>query len=229
MTAFEIPRSLESLRLHYPLPSELLRIAACGGVGAARTIAQLWLSEGIPAAFRDCPAVYDAARDWLGDRLDVHPKEIGLVGSARLGRSMAPHKLDQPFGVQSDLDLFIVSKGLFDAISGEFLRWCDDYTRGIVQPRNSTEKKYWTDNHARGPVCVSEWGFVDSNRVPYWARYPIAQRIAQTMYSLTVKLAATPYGPSVKRASLRCYSDWGRAITRMLKNLQAAQQFPLRM
>ena len=224
MMAFGVPRALSSFNDPYPLPSDLLAIVSRDGPEAATVLAQLWLSEGIPKAFLECPAVYDTVRQWLGNRLRVHPKQIGVVGSARLGRSLSPAKLDRPFQGGSDLDLFVVSRSVFDAVSGDFVRWRQDYIDGVVLPRSDVEKRYWSDNRDRCLRGIREGRFVDSNRIPNMERYPTAKSIAQTMFLLTRRLAGTPCSPTPKRATIRCYADWVSAIGRMRRNLESASR-----
>ena len=128
MRAFKIKYPLQELVEHYPDPKLLLRVAREGGEEAQGVIARLWLSEGIPSVFLTCPAVYDAMRYWLGKRLEVHPKEIGLVGSAHLGKSLKPCKIGTPFiPNESDLDLFIVSENLFERLKIDFFAWSCDF------------------------------------------------------------------------------------------------------
>ena len=228
MSHFAIPHSLSLLRTRYPLPSELLQIVSRGETGVARIFAQMWLSEGIPAAFGRCPAVYDVARTWLAERLSfhlkresaIHPKDIGVVGSARLGRSLAPAKMDRCFGDHSDLDLFVVSGPLFEALRDEFVHWKEDFGTARVLPRNDTERRYWGENSARGEGWIGE-GFIDSNKVPTRGPYPIARGVGDAMYHLKVKLDGTPQAPNVRRATVRCYANWQCAIDRMRKNLKS--------
>ena len=139
MKAFSVPPPLVHLRDPYPHPCCVVDIARRGREQARIVIARLWLTEGIPYVFRQCPAVYESMRSWLSVRLEVHAKEIGLVGSARLGRSLAPVKLGQPFlDHHSDLDLFTVSTGLFrEAKDGVLpLEAC------IPKPRDCSERCY---------------------------------------------------------------------------------------
>ena len=74
---------------------------------------------------RHCPAVYASMRAWLACELDVHPKEISMTGSGRLGESWVPNQLGIPFGPQSDLDLFLVSSDFFARVEEDFLRWSE--------------------------------------------------------------------------------------------------------
>ena len=228
MSHFSIPRSISSLRTRYPRPSELLQIVSRGETGVARIFAQMWLSEGIPAAFVHCPAVYDVARTWLAKRLSchlkkessIHPKDIGVVGSARLGRSLAPAKVDRCFGDHSDLDLFVVSGPLFEALRDEFVHWKEDFDNERVLPKNDKERGYWRENFDRGAGWIDE-GFVDSNKVPTLGHYPIACGVGDAMYHLKVKLDGTPQAPNVQKATVRCYANWQCAIDRMRKNLKS--------
>jgi len=45
----------------------------------------------------------------------IHPVEVVVVGSAKLGFSLAPEKRYRPFGETSDIDVALCSSDLFDA------------------------------------------------------------------------------------------------------------------
>lgn len=65
---------------------------------------------------------YEIAR-----RFHVHPSQVVMVGSGKLGFSIAPRKRYTPFGEDSDLDVAIVSEGLFhDLWSAVFDYWRDN-------------------------------------------------------------------------------------------------------
>ena len=219
MEPFKIPESLESLTDPYPHPKDLLEVAHSGGDQARIALAQLWLSEGIPHAFGNCPAVYEAVRFWLSTQLDAHAKEISLVGSARLGRSLNPNKLGTPFtNFKSDLDLFIVSSSLFDALTKDFYRWSSDYKNGRIHPSNRNQARYWRENNEQLPVNIQR-GFIFSDRIPNHLEYPIVQKVNNTMWLLTERLKITPNAPKPKKASVRCYSSWGSFVQQQLLNL----------
>lgn len=59
---------------------------------------------------------YDLRNAVASHFVSVHPNEVVLVGSAKLGFSIAPDQEFQPFGDSSDLDVAIISPVLFDAI-----------------------------------------------------------------------------------------------------------------
>jgi hypothetical protein len=52
----------------------------------------------------------------ISDFLKIHPSEVILVGSAKVGFSLAPDKRYRAFGDESDLDIAIISHNLFDQI-----------------------------------------------------------------------------------------------------------------
>jgi hypothetical protein len=52
----------------------------------------------------------------VADHFEIHPSEIVLVGSAKMGFSIAPRKRYRPFGDLSDIDIAIVSPLLFEKI-----------------------------------------------------------------------------------------------------------------
>ena len=221
MEPFKIPSSLKSLTKPYPHPKVLLDAAHRGGEPARIALARLWLSEGIPYAFRCCPAIYESVRSWLSTRLGVHAKEISLVGSARLGKSPAPKKLGNPFrDNQSDLDIFIVSNCLFEEVREDFRRWSFDFKHGRVQPETKKQKeKYWPDNYKRGPGLINR-GFMDQKMIPNYPNYPTTLKIGKTMDKLVKKLKITQNAPKPKYASVRCYSSWDSFVQQVSLNLK---------
>lgn len=218
MKPFGIPDSCADLKSRW-LPARRLQKAARGGKDARITLAQLWMTEGIPFAFAECPAIYDSIRIWLGRELDVHAKQIGLTGSGRHGESFSPNKFGQPFGPESDLDFYIVSARLFSAYRSEFFAWRDDFASGHVKPSNARQVGYWNDNKRSVPGNIT-CGFIDVNRIPARNQYIIAQRTLNLMYQLTKKLSNTPSSPSPRRASIRCYENWSSLIDRVSINLK---------
>lgn len=211
-------------RLTIPFPSsDELRIALSGSERRTReTVVRLWLTEGFPHAFSSCPAIYEDIRGWLGYRLSVHPKEINLIGSARLGYSLAPPpRFGKPFGGDSDLDLSVISAGLFERLVAAFELFAGDYTREGVVPRNDRERTLWEENLTFGKRNIP-LGFFDASKLPTFNRYVISQQINQAMWMLLKKLEVTPGAPKVSRASTRVYRDWRCLVDRVSLNLRSA-------
>ncbi len=58
--------------------------------------------------------VYYELRNEVADHFGLHPSEVVLVGSCRMGFSLKPYKRYEPFGASSDVDLAIISREKFD-------------------------------------------------------------------------------------------------------------------
>ena len=217
---FLIPESIRDLKSPYPSARRVLQ-AAAGGSDARASLVQLWITEGIPYAFKDCPAAYASMRTWLAHLLDIHPNDISMTGSGRFGQSWVPSKLGTPFGPESDLDLFLVSSRFFDRLRQDFIRWSEEYERGEVTPRNDREASFWNDHRRRGPTIIQR-GFLDSWMIPTWRRYETGQQLADTMWRLKHKLTATPGGPVVGSASMRVYRSFRSLAKQEARNLERA-------
>lgn len=226
MKPFDVPTALDSLRDAYLSAADLLAAAGTGSRDARYALARLWLSEGIPFAFRARPAVYESLRLWLARRLGLQAKEITLVGSARQGFSLTPGpNLGRPFGEHSDLDLTVVSLSLFTGLAAVFERWRSDYGAGVVVPRGSCERRYWDANVESVPRGL-ERGFIDPHKIPTWNRYPEAQKVAQSVFEAAEKLKATGNAPHVNHVSVRVYSDWDSFVRQLAMNLEVAARPP---
>ena len=206
MEPFEFSSSLAAMTDRYPVAEHILKALCEGRTEDRLAIARQWLSEGIPFAFQECPAIYESLRSWLSRKLDVEAKEISLTGSARLGSSLKNKNFGRAFRPESDLDLFIVSKKLFQSMCDDFLRWSSDFQNECILPENNKEKRYWPDNNRRGPNLIKR-GFMDSWMVPTRGGYD-SKKIHQTMWKLREKLRATENAPKISKASLRCYKSW---------------------
>ena len=207
---------------HFPSPSELKAALAAAPRAMYEVVVRLWISEGLPSAFLASPAAYEDMRGWLGARLAVHPKEITVIGSARIGYSLAPApNFGREFSSRSDLDLSLVSDDLFKRVSVMFSKFSADYRSSTVAPRTEQERQIWEENIAFGDRNLPR-GFIDPNKIPNFQRYPLAQEISQCMWMLVKRLDITPGGPKVRRATTRVYRDWHSFVTRLSINLQTA-------
>lgn len=216
---FKIEESLKKLLYPHPSPEEFRVALANASIRSREHVVRLWLTEGVPFAFRDCPYAYEEIRRWLGTRLEVCPKEITVVGSVRIGFSMAKSpNYGHPFGTNSDLDLVVVSQKLFKEITDTFSKWKYEYTTGIVHPRTNKEREFWSQNLKFGEKNIP-LGFFDVNKVPTFDRYPLIQNVQNTMWVLREKIKLTPKIPLPRRASLRIYATWQNLVERISFNL----------
>ncbi len=218
MQPFKVSDHLATLVDPYPTAAALAWASVNGGCEGRRFLARLWLSEGIPFAFRVKPAVYEALRSWLSSELGVDPKEITLVGSARLGQSLDPKQIGKPFSNNSDLDLTIISEPLLQKMIAEFRAWKNDFECGHIQPSNNQERTFWPDNASVGESKIDR-GFLDANMVPRRTPYVLSCRIGQALYLIREKLSATPEAPTVRKADLRVYGSWSDFVRQVIRSL----------
>lgn len=68
----------------------------------------------------DCVALttnaYMDLRSKVAKEFNIHPNEVYVVGSAKLGFSIAPHKKFQHFNHNSDIDVAVISPNLFNEL-----------------------------------------------------------------------------------------------------------------
>lgn len=96
--------------------------------------------------FGDCYALTDdkyfALKTEIGRQFNVHTSQIVVVGSAKLGFSIAPHKRYRDFGETSDIDVAIAASDLFDLIwqdvfdfwkRGEFWEGLHDFRKYVFR------------------------------------------------------------------------------------------------
>lgn len=207
MEAFKGATILKELIGSYPDAKIIQNVAREGGETARLAIARLWLSEGIPYAFKECPWLYESLRSWIAMRLNVDAKEISITGSARLGQSLSPRQIGKVFNRESDLDIFIVSSELFEKLRNDFSQWSFDFESGVINPSNDRERGFWEDNYSRGAKVLSK-GFIDSKLIPNYDKYETVKNISQSMWLVKEKLTITPNAPTISHASVRCYKSW---------------------
>ena len=171
-SGFRMNPLLAGLTCAYPASEDVLQTVGLGPRERS-VVARLWVSEGIPFAFRDCPALYEEARTWLAMGLELDPKEISMGGSGRLGYSLAPKRWGEAYRLRSsDLDFFAVSERLFEGLRRDFLHWSDDYDNRAVLPVSEREGRYWAANRRETPRSI-ESGFLNSWRVPNRPSYRV--------------------------------------------------------
>lgn len=219
MQPFSVPEFAGKIIDIYPDSETIMIAVGRSEESDIQSIARLWLSEGIPFAFREKPALYEVIRNWISNRLSIHPKELTLIGSARVGCSLAPPpKTGKRFNDESDLDWSAISEKLFISCKNEFELWASDYDNGIVNP-NKSGKKYWDENFVRCPNTIKR-GFIDPFKIPTYDKYPLSQNIAHTMWLIGKKCELTREVPKFKKSTLRVYRDWNSFIKQLSLNLK---------
>lgn len=219
MKPFSISDHSLKMRSCYP-PSEAVRsLLRSSDKREVVYFLRLWVSEGIPYAFRETPMLYEAIREYIGVNLSIHAKAITIIGSARLGYSLSSGvEFGRNYRDESDLDLSIIEADLFLKLKTDFECWKEDYQNCVVQPRNPNERRYWPDNLARLPGNI-ENGFIDPYKIPLLRRYRAVQTVMQTKYSTQEKLKMTPDAPRFSNISFRIYRDYEAFMRQMEMNI----------
>ena len=227
MTPFYTSPVSAELATHYPSLQSLQALLVYRNEEELHGFCRQWISEGIPHAFCDNPMLYEIARGWIARRLDIHAKQVTLIGSARIGYSLAPPpKLGREFGGHSDLDLAVISADLFSRCDAEFLRFEEDLKNGSIKPDTPRKERLWPEIVGDLARTRSERGFLDTWKIPLLNRYPLAQRIGDTCWRLCEKLKATNERYTVAGASIRVFCDYPSFIRQTRINLQALRIQP---
>jgi hypothetical protein len=93
-------------------PEEFLSLMS--GSGDAELLDLCLRSSIPPFVFEPDPAAWDSFRSVIANNLTCATEDIQIVGSARLGISLKPHKNLRQFSDKSDIDIAIVNADLFD-------------------------------------------------------------------------------------------------------------------
>lgn len=219
MNPFNITREIAGFCNPHPSGDEFTHFWRKATFTERHGIVRQWLTEGIPFAFKKCPMLYEAIREWFGSKMQIHPKYITLVGSARLGFSLAPlPRFGKSYDDKSDLDISIISNELFCECANAFQLWSDDYKNRRIAPRHEKEKTYWDSNLDTVPINI-ERGFIDHWKIPTFQKYKIAQYIENTRWLLQKILRETSSSPNFKKISLRIYGNWQACIRQLTINV----------
>ena len=83
---------------------------------------------------------YHLLRARVAAKWGLHPNEILMVGSAKLGFSIVKNQRYRPFGEESDIDLAVVSSQLFDTFARATFDYWEHYSP--YWPKHETYVKY---------------------------------------------------------------------------------------
>jgi hypothetical protein len=220
MTLFRVTEEGARLGDPYPSPGHLAAAVRRASMRERDGIIRLWLTEGIPSAFQRLPLLYESARASLGSDLGVDPKAITLMGSGRIGYSLAPAPdFGRRFSPDSDLDFSVVSEVLLAELRATFYQWKRDVDEGRVTPQGPLQQANWSDSLSRLPGNIDE-GFVDHWKIPF--RYSAPGRMEDALFRLQRNFQRTDEAPNVKRLSLRVFRDWDALVRRTAINLRYA-------
>jgi hypothetical protein len=164
------------------------------------------LFEGVPFVFRDAPELNDRLGEHLATGLEKDNLQFRIVGSARLGLSIAPSKFPAPFSAESDVDVIVVDAELFDVAWHAMLDW--NYPR-----RYRLKGADWM--WAKGRQSDLYWGWLSPARLRYEgltlpeALKPV--RDISLRWFETFQSLALVSGLEARHVSGRLYRTWRHA------------------
>ena len=131
---------------------------------------------------------YLSLRSEVAKKFRVHPNDVLVVGSAKLGFSIAPHKRYRHFGDESDIDVVIVKSELFDDV------WHSVYKAWM-------SKVYWPDEFNFQKYLFRGW--IRPDYFPATPSVKIAKDWWEYFRSLTYSRSYGPY-----KLSGAIYKSW---------------------
>jgi len=179
---------------HDELQTELLNL-----VGKAELVMfiRAYVQERTPAAFASEPMLWESVREWFAARLQVHPREIGLSGSAQSGFSLKATNRGTPFNPNSsDLDLFVVSESYLTRLNRELRAFVSCKSNN----HNFSAQIQTVENQLR-------MGYVDLNQIPAnHDMYPLLAAAKNDVSIIIDRLKLHNF--NLKPSHLRVYSSW---------------------
>ena len=218
MKPIRISEHCAKLKNHYPEPNLLKEILLKMNKTEMKWFVRLWLSEGIPKAFISMPVLYEFIRDKIAEKVKVDPKEVTIVGSARIGYSLAPKSYGREFGKHSDLDLAIISEELFNKLKEEYETWKKDYESGEIEPPREKDRRHWEINLNKDIPRQIRWGFIDSKFM--YAYYENTRRLYEIIEYLKLRLKGTGFESQLKGTYIRVYKNWESFVNHKVYTLK---------
>ena len=218
MKAFEISAAGKRLVEQFPESDLLREVLPKLGEDEQLLFLRLWVAEGIPYAFRKCPLVYERLRSWMAYRLEVETRNITIIGSGRLGCSLAKGSaFGKEYSDQADLDFAIISERLFSNIVADFTLWKTKMERNEETFANN----YGPENLARLPANIAR-GFIDPYKIDHHRYLEHVALVTNTQSYGRQRLQSTECGPTASKLSIRVYADFDAFFRQMRVNLESA-------
>jgi hypothetical protein len=218
---FVLTKELEKLTESYPDPSVLKNSFIKATNNERFGIIRLWVTEGIPFAFKNDPLLYEEIRSFIARGISVNTKEITLVGSARIGYSLKKKVWGKKFHDRSDLDFTVVSNDLFSKLVKDYQNWVNDFRTGKTIPKSKFQTKIWLNAIENVNKNIPN-GYINTNNLFVNNKYPAIKKCNITMKNLQERLSKTPKCPKVSSTSIRVYSNWESCINQLRNNFNIA-------
>jgi hypothetical protein len=218
---FIITQGSEQLIESYPDPNLIKNIFSRANAKERLGILRLWMTEGIPYAFKDLPLLYEETREFIARDLRVNSKEITIVGSGRIGYSLKKKVWGKTFSANSDLDFTIVSNDLFTKLVIDYQLWVSEIRAKKIIPRDATQMKNWLASIGTLDRNIPN-GYINTNDIFSHQNYPTVKRCYTSMIVLRDVLKLTPHAPQISKTSVRVYSSWNSCIRQLEINFKTA-------
>ncbi len=218
---FVVTESSKHILRTYPDSNQLKDVFTKAKESERYGIIRLWLTEGIPFAFRENPLLYEEIRTFIASGIKVHPKEVTLVGSARIGYSLKPKVWGRIFTEKSDMDFTVISNELFTRLVKNFQKWAGDLESKRISPRSPDQLQSWIESIMTVNMNISKGYIYTKNLFPH-NNYPTVVQSYHTMGKLKKILSVTPGSPEISDVSIRVYSSWYNCIRQIQINLKSS-------
>ncbi len=218
---FEIDNnSLDFAEKHYPDLPTLKKINLVSQKERV-DIVRLYFTEGIPYAFIKNPVLYEKIRVWLARHLEVNPKSISITGSARIGYTINPNKIQgTPFTANSDLDFIIVDETFFNNMVIDYFKFVEQLNSKLSQ--NQMKYEYLLNQVLEIERSITRYGFIDQWKIPNWSGLSKLNLTNNNLIHLIERMNITNNCPQVSKASIRIFKDWESCVNRLTYNIHDA-------
>ena len=147
-------------------------------------IIRLWITEGIPFAFKDNPLLYEEIRAFIAKGVNVHTKEVTLVGSGRIGYSLKKKEWGRKFTPpNSDLDFTIISNDLYKKLVADFQKWVNDFHTRKIKPLDIQQMNTWLNAIKTVDDNIPK-GYINTKQLFSNKNYPTVRKCNFTMRKL---------------------------------------------
>jgi hypothetical protein len=175
---------------------------------SVESVARALLSEANPYVFRARSAAYSTLRSHVANKLSIKSDDICVIGSALTGFSLAPDNYARAFSRSSDIDVLVVSEGLFDSVWSTILNW--HYPRR-GRHLDETDREWMTERRRE-----IYWGWFVPDRIRYTGlSFPGALsplRDFSTTWFRTFRELGTISDVSTREVNGRLYRTWDHAV-----------------
>lgn len=101
-------------------------------------IVQGYITHGPAFVFQGDEEKYFKLKKTIAQRFELNPQNVIMIGSAKLGFSISPLKLWEPFNDESDIDMVIISPEVFD----KFWKELYDFNIKLTDRSEEEDKQY---------------------------------------------------------------------------------------